>query len=121
MCYSGDFSLLELNSLQVQIEKLSLVKSYLCQFPDLLSVVPMAVNAAKKYFPEDQLVMDLYQDPEISDCYIVLYVRLRKYDDSVVERLEKAEAEFLSHLANKKGWIQLTIDFVSPDSDDIFD
>jgi hypothetical protein len=90
------------------------IREYLLQFTELLDVIPKAVDAAKKHFPEAKLVMDVYQDPEIADCYLVLYIRLKHYDDSVIERLEKAEAEFLNQLVNKRGWIQLTTDFQEP-------
>jgi len=103
---------------KVRIENPNLIREYLSQFTGLLDVIPKAVNAAKKHFPEAQLVIDVYQDPEIADCYLVLYIRLKHYDDSVIERLEKAEAEFLSHLVSKRGWIQLTTDFREPEGDD---
>jgi len=103
---------------KVRIENPNLIREYLSQFIGLLDVIPKAVNAAKKHFPEAQLVIDVYRDPEIADCYLVLYIRLKYYDDSVMERLEKAEAEFLSHLVSKRGWIQLTTDFREPEGDD---
>jgi len=102
---------------KVRIENPNLIREYLSQFTGLLDVIPKAVNAAKKHFPEAQLVIDVYQDPEIADCYLVLYIRLKHYDDSVIERLEKAETKFLNHLVNKRGWIQLTTDFRESEGD----
>jgi hypothetical protein len=102
---------------KVWVENPNSLREYLLQFTELLDVIPKAVDAAKKHFPEAQLVMDVYQDPEIADCYLVLYIRLKHYDDSVIERLEKAEAEFLNQLVNKRGWIQLTTDFREPEGE----
>jgi len=110
--------LMEWLARRVRIENPNLIREYLSQFTGLLDVIPKAVNAAKKHFPEAQLVIDVYRDPEIADCYLVLYIRLKHYDDSVIERLEKAEAEFLSHLVSKRGWIQLTTDFREPEGED---
>jgi hypothetical protein len=90
-------------------------KEYLLQFTELLDVIPKAVDAVKRHFPEAQLTMDVYQDPEIDDHYLVLYVRSKYYDDLSIERLQKAEAEFLNQLVNKRGWIQLTTDFRKPE------
>jgi len=102
---------------KVRLENPHSIREYLLRFAELLDVIPQAVDAAKKHFPDAQLVMDVYQDPEIDDCYLVLYIRLKHYDDSVVERLEKAEEEFLNQLLHKKGWIQLTTDFREPEEE----
>jgi hypothetical protein len=109
--------LIERLARKVRIENPNSIREYLLQFTGLLDVIPKAVDAAKKHFPEAQLVMDVYQDPEIADRYLVLYIRLKYYDDSVIERLEKAEAEFLNQLVNKRGWIQLTTDFREPEGE----
>jgi hypothetical protein len=114
---------------QVRVKNHKLVKGYLNKFNDMIDIVPEAVNAAKRHFPEAQLVLDLYIDPEIDDKHLVLYVRMWDYGDSVMEeirearkelksfidRLEEAEEEFLHRLAGKRGWIQLTTDFQNPE------
>jgi hypothetical protein len=87
------------------------VRDYLLRFSELLCVVPKAVDAARRHFPEADLSMDVYQDPEIDDRYLVLRIRPACYDDSVIERLERAESEFLDELVDKRGWIQLTLEF----------
>jgi hypothetical protein len=48
----------------------------------------------------------------------VANIRPKHYDDSVIERLEEAEAEFLNQLVSKRGWIQLTTDFREPEEED---
>jgi hypothetical protein len=111
---------------QVRIKNPELVRKYLNKFKDIIDVVPESVKAAKRHFPEAQLVLDLYQDPEIDHQYLVLYVRLWNYDEDTIEtvrearrdfidRLEEAESEFLNKLAGKRGWIQLTTDFQNPE------
>jgi hypothetical protein len=110
--------LIEQLAWKVRLENPHSIREYLLRFTELLDVIPKAVEAAKKHFPEAQLVMDVYQDPEIDDNYLVLYIRLKHYDDSFIERLEKAEAEFLNQLVSKRGWIQLTTDFREPEGED---
>jgi len=100
------------NSAQIACE--SRIREYLSLFPDLADVASYAVEAARRRFPDAQLVLDVYQDPEIDDEYLVLYVRMPHYDDSVMERIATAEAEYLDMLADKSGWIQLTTDFQTP-------
>ena len=103
----------------IQLINPGAVRNYFLNYFDILDVIPQAVNAAKNNFPEAQLVMDIYQDPEIPDYYLVLYIRPKNYDDSVIEWLEKAEEEFIDKLANKRGWIQLTTDFRKADGADV--
>jgi hypothetical protein len=114
---------------QVRVKNPKLVRRYLYKFNDMIDVVPKAVNAAKRHFPKAQLVLDLYEDPEIEDRHLVLYVRLWSYDESVMERvreartelksfidrLEETEKEFLHHLVERRGWLQLTTDFQKPE------
>lgn len=85
--------------------------------PDLIEVIPQAVDAAQRYLPGAQLVLRVYRDPEIEDAYLTLYVRLREYDESVMDKIESAESEFLHLLTDKSGWLLLTTDFEEPEED----
>lgn len=115
---------------QVRVKNTDKVKKYLMKFSDILDIVPKVVSIAKKHFPEAQLVFTLYEDPEIDDQYLVVYVRMKKYDKSVMEgvrevrkeygkdlitRINKAESEYLGDLVEKKGNIFLTTDFQEPE------
>lgn len=91
------------------------IRQYLLTFPDLIEVVPVTVSAACERLPQAQLVLQVYYDPEIDDSYLAIYVRLKKYDELVMEKIENAEAEFLDLLADKNGWLQLTTDFREPE------
>jgi len=95
----------------VFIENQNQIIEYLKQFPDLISVIPLAINATKQYFPKAKLILKLYQDPEIEDKYLILCLRLEDYNTFTIEDIEKAEAKFLTHC--KDGWLQLTTDFKS--------
>jgi hypothetical protein len=109
-------ALLEGVAKNAQLANKPQIREYLLQFVDLAEVIPHAVEAAKQHFPEAQLVLEVYRDPEIDDEYLALYVRLSRYDDTVMERIAAAEAEYLDRLAGKSGWIQLTTDFRTPDA-----
>ena len=115
---------------QVRIKNTDQVKKYLMKFSDILDLVPKVVHIAKKHFPEAQLVLTLYEDPEIDDQYLVVYVRMKKYDELFMEkvreardeyredlitRIDRAEAEFLGDLVDKKGYIFMTTDFQKPE------
>jgi len=110
-------SLLEqLQELEVNLGKQHEIREYLLQFPDLIDVIPTAVKAALNHLPEAHLFLKVYHDPEIKDQYLALYVRVQKYDESIVERIEAAEKEYLELLTDKEGWFQLTTDFQEVES-----
>lgn len=103
---------------QVRLSKPDQIREYLLQFPDLMDIIPLALRAAQSRFPEAQPALSVYHDPEVEDHYLALYVRLKQYDESVMERIEAAEAEFIDRLADKEGWLQLTTDFREPEAED---
>jgi pyridoxal/pyridoxine/pyridoxamine kinase len=107
--------LLQNLSKDIKVNNINAICDYLVKFPDIIDIIPKAVNSAKKYFPNAKIILDFYIDPEIDDEYPIIYVRAEKYDDKFMELLEKAEEEFIRELIDKKGWISLTTDFGKPD------
>ena len=112
----------EINSLLNQLQESGVylgrqdeIREYLLQFPDLIEVIPLAVNAALGHLPEAQLFLEVYCDPEIEDQYLILYARVQNYDESVIERIEAAEEEYIDLLISKEGWLQLSTDFRKPE------
>ncbi|MDT7879934.1 MAG: hypothetical protein RQ990_03655 [Candidatus Hydrothermia bacterium] len=102
-------------SKEIRINNINSIRDYLIEFPDIIDIIPKAVNSAKKYFPNAQIVLDFYIDPEIDDKYPIIYVRAEDYDDKFMELLNKAEEDFMEDLIGKRGWILLTTDFGKPD------
>jgi hypothetical protein len=108
-------SLLQSLSKDIRINNINSIRDYLTEFPDIIDIIPKAVNSAKKYFPNAQIVLDFYIDPEIDDKHPIIYVRAKDYNDKFMELLDKAEEDFMEDLIGKKGWILLTTDFGKPD------
>ncbi len=100
---------------QVRVKNPNEIKKYLMKFSDVVDIVPKVIDVVKKHFPEAQLVFTLYKDPEINDRYLVVYLRMKKYDEDLIDRINKAEAEFWDYLIDKKGEIFLTTDFQKPE------
>lgn len=92
------------------------VGDYLQRYPELLDLVPEVVRLARSHLPDAQLTLSVYHDPEIADEeYLVLYARFNKYDESVVERLDRVAEQYLPGLVGRQGWIQITTDFHPPE------
>jgi hypothetical protein len=86
------------------------VKEYLAQHPDIAKILPKAIEAAKKYFPENEIAVDVYQDPEIGDRYIDVKILGCELNDLNLHRLTKAERKYIGELEGKEGWIQMSLD-----------
>jgi len=121
LCFLNDsmktkiFELLQNLSKDIKINNINDICDYLVEFPDIIDIIPKAVNSAKKYFPNAQIVLDFYIDPEIDDNHPIIYVRTENYDEKFMELLDKARKDFMEELVDKKGWILLTTDFRKPD------
>lgn len=100
-----------LQELGVHLSQRKEVREYLLQFANLIDVVPLSVRAALDHLPEAHLFLEVYNDPEIEDRYLMLYVRVQQYDESIIERIEAAEKEYIDLLSNKEGWLQMSTDF----------
>lgn len=100
----------------VSVRDVQELQEYLLRFPGIVDVLVAAVRAVKEHFPEAKLLLGVYRDPEIEDRYPFLCVRLKKYDENFMERLEAAEAKFIGRLTNTEGWLQLTTDFKDPEN-----
>jgi hypothetical protein len=103
--------ILKLVSQQILVKNYDKVRDYLSRFPDLLDLIPKVIEVARRNFPDGSFVLDLYEDPEIVDQYLVLYIRLKNYDETFSDRLKETQKQFIYNLENKDGWIQLTTDF----------
>jgi hypothetical protein len=93
---------------QIPIKNYGKIKDYLYEFPDMLDLLPKVIKITQRYFPKELLILDIYDDPEYDDRYLVLYIKTQNYDESFYKRLEEARERYLYELINKKGWIQLT-------------
>jgi hypothetical protein len=93
------------------------VRQYMKQYRRLAALVPPICSRTRQEFGEQaELVLDLYQDPEIDDCYLQLRIRLPRYDRTTMERIYAITAEFDDQLCKATGWFQVTTDFRQPTS-----
>lgn len=95
----------------VKIQKRREVIDYLLDYPTLSLILASAVQAIQKHFDSPEILLSLYEDPEMEDKYLQLHVRLDEYDEGFLEHLRAAEKEVIPHLAYTDGWLILTTDF----------
>ena len=64
-----------------------------------------------KFACDSQFSLEVYRDPEIDGEYLALYVRQVDYCDDLLARLHEVYGSYVSQLAGKSGWLQVTTDF----------
>lgn len=55
--------------------------------------------------------MEIYQDPEVDDEHLVVYVRLNNYPEDVMDRIADIRRKLKCYLGNRGSWLHLTTDF----------
>lgn len=95
----------------MKIQRPREVVDYLLVHPELGIILQLAVQAVKKHFESPELILSVYEDPEVEDRHLQLCIRLDEYDESFLERMRAVGKEVIRHLAGTKGWLALTTDF----------
>jgi hypothetical protein len=70
--------------------------------------------AFSRFGSRAHLSLEVYQDPEIDDKYLTLYIRLQKYDSTVMKQIKEVRREYADMLKDASGWFLLTTDFKAP-------
>ncbi len=91
------------------------MREYLLRFPDMIHLTPFVCEMVWERFRSSaQLSVEVYQDPEIEDEHIIIYVRQANYDVDIMDTIEKIHATYKSKLTGKSGWLLVTTDFRPP-------
>lgn len=91
------------------------VRDYLYRYPEIAELSRKVSNAVYQYFDfRAQLFMEI-EDDEVPDSeYLVIYIRVPEYDNSVMDRIRKIRESYYDSLNNTTGWFLLTTDFAHP-------
>jgi hypothetical protein len=91
------------------------VRTYLRRHPDLIPALEtVATVARRQWLPEDEVTLDLYQDPEVRDEYLTLYLRRRHYTANTMELVAAVADVAGTELVGTSGWVLVTTDFRPP-------
>src|SRR5579862_7668969 len=106
---------LGLSPFQVLVPRPSAVIDYVAMHHDLAQLLPEICDSVRRNLgPDVELSLEIYQDPEIDDCYLTLYVRQDTYDMEMMERLDAVSRPFDALLDAVSGYLLITTDFHRP-------
>jgi hypothetical protein len=89
--------------------------NYLLNKIDMVDFLDLICNHTLELFQDSasitQLSLELYNDVEIEDSYLTLYIRQNEYEHNIFEKIDKICDEFQDQFSNIKGWLLITSDF----------
>jgi len=110
----------ELKKLGVKIPSLARVRNYLLNYSDITDILHPVCQSIREYLGcEAEISLEVYEDPEIEDEYLTLYIRVPKYDNKVMDYIKNIRKEYEDALTSTKGWLLITTDFRKPSGDGI--
>jgi hypothetical protein len=68
----------------------------------------------EKFGSRAQISLEVYQDPEIDDQYLTIYVRQNEYEPDIIEKIDTICEEYAPALAGELGYLLVTTDFHPP-------
>ncbi len=102
-------------NLRAVIKNPSEVRRYLYRYPEIAELSCFVSEQVYRYFDSNaQLCLDITDDDVPDSEYLAIYLRVPKYDDSVMDRIREIRESYYDSLNNTTGWFLLTTDFSHP-------
>ena len=88
------------------------LETYLEMHPELAGLLgDMCKKIRAAFGPAAELSLERYNDPEIDDEYLTLYIRQDLYAPDIIDRIDAACADFHRPLEAVSGYFLVTTDF----------
>lgn len=103
-----------ITSLGIAVPHPAAVQGYVRSHADMVeSLLALARAAAVRLGSEARLSMEPYQDPELDDQYLTLYVSASERDRALLASIDQLNEEHEHLLANTSGWLVVAASFSS--------
>jgi hypothetical protein len=91
------------------------VIDYLQKHRNLYDIVLYACILTEEHFGQRaQISLELYQDPEIHDEYLTIFVRQEEYEPDIIDKIDAICREYEPGLAGIDGYLLVNTDFQPP-------
>jgi hypothetical protein len=115
--YSVEKCLGCLTLLRVMVKDLNQVRKYLESAADIINSIKNISRAARSKFGFNvQLIVRVYNDPEIIDSYLLFLVRTNNYNEDFFSELDELSDEFAEDRKGKSGWVTISTDLLPTES-----
>jgi hypothetical protein len=111
-----EYILSYLRDLKAKIESPTKVRDYLYYHPEIAELCKeVSIEIYQHFDFRAKLYLEIENDEVPNSEYLVMYLRVPEYDDSVMDYIRKIRSGYYDLLDNAKGWFLLTTDFCSPE------
>jgi site-specific DNA-methyltransferase (adenine-specific) len=104
----------DLTARGVVMPNVPVVKDYLTFHPKFINVIRDAITSLRLVTDKSntQLSLEMYQDPEIDDNYLTIYVRQKEYDDDIMDKIYAIRDPGVEHMCDDCGGsVLITTDY----------
>ncbi len=99
-------------ALRAEIVSPSKVLEYLYQYPEIAELSKYVSDLVYRHFDfKTQLSLEIINDEDNDGDYLALYLRVPKYDESVMDRIKIIQERYYPLLSQMSGWFLFTTDF----------
>lgn len=100
------------HNIKAIIEEPSEVRRYLYRYPEIAELAQFVSEQVYHNFDSDaQLCLGVNGDEYRDSEYLALFIRLPKYDDNAMDRIEKIQKSYFDLLSTMTGWFLFATDF----------
>lgn len=96
-----------------KIENQQAVIQYILKNVNINLVLMDALHAVADAFVGSESTLTLYQDPELNDEYLTIYVRMHQYPEHMFEKIDALLPRYQEKFTLTLGWLVITTDFVT--------
>ena len=96
-----------------KIENQKAVIQYILKNANINLVLMDALHAVADAFAGSESTLTLYQDPELNDEYLTIYVRMHQYPEHMFEKIDALLPRYQEKFTLTPGWLVITTDFVT--------
>lgn len=103
------------SSYNVLVPSMNNVANYLSDYPNLKRIVTISLEDINSLFEDEvQLSLEMFNDNENEDEFLILYIRQEKYNSNIMSEIDKIRANYQPLLKDSSGYYLVTTDFQLP-------
>lgn len=106
-------SFTQIKRLKIKIPHEQEIWGQLVEIPQMAIQLSEACRLSRDEFPDSELSLEMFYDPESEDQYPILYIRQQVYEKDIMSRIENIMEEFEWYFVTNMGWFLITTDFQS--------